>query len=69
MDLTKVITIIATFVIMSYGLKFILLSKNKLQGKSVKDKDKKLYFISGTILFILGFVIFLFFIIITLGSK
>ena len=47
-----------------FGTRLILLSKDKLKGKTIKNENKNIYFIFGILLFSIGFSIFLFLMII-----
>ena len=67
MNLDKMFFLICSFVIMSFGLRFILMSKDRLKGKTLQEKDKKKYFIFGIAAYSIGFLILLFFLFITFG--
>jgi len=67
LDVNKITFLISSWVLMVNGIKFFFMSKEKLKEKTVKEKNKKLYFVLGVLFFFIGFFIFLFFLIITFG--
>jgi len=67
MDNNKIDFLVISFGFIIYGLYCILLSKDKFKKQTVKAKVKKIFFIFGIFSMSIGFMIFLFFIIITFG--
>ena len=67
MTVFNIIILIANAFLMYRGLIFILLSKNKLKGRTIKPENKKHYFIMGIIQFSISLLIFLFYLIIVCG--
>jgi len=47
----------------TFGYRLILLSKDKLKEKTIKEKNKKIAFFFGVFLFFIGFSIFFYLII------
>lgn len=46
--------------LMGFGIKLVQLSKGKLKGKTIKEKNKKKCLVFGIILICIGFSIFLY---------
>jgi hypothetical protein len=59
MDISKLVILIVSFLIMTKGVEFILLARNIV--KSQKEINRSKFFVIGVIEFILGFVLFIFF--------
>jgi hypothetical protein len=67
MDKHQLSLLVMSCILMIFGLWYMHIPKDKLKGQKIKDKDKKGFFIYGIISMSIGFLIFLFFIIITFG--
>lgn len=67
MDANRLIFLLSSWGLMAYGLRYILMSKDRLKGKTVKEENKKKFLVLGVISIIIGFIVFILFLIITFG--
>ncbi|MCL1928891.1 MAG: hypothetical protein FWG07_08900 [Treponema sp.] len=62
MSINKIVILVVSFLIMAKGVEFILISKKIVKTEKKVNMEK--FFIIGTIEFIIGFLIFIFFLLI-----
>ena len=72
MDEHKLSFLVLSCILMIFGLRYALISKDKLKAqilksKTIKEKGKKGLFVWGIIIMGFGLITFLFFLIITFG--
>jgi hypothetical protein len=63
LPINNIIILVLSFLTMSKGIEYILISKDKMKVKLVNEKRKKLFFCLGVVVLLFGLLLFLFFLV------